>query len=710
MKLAYATLLAVACALTVHGGDSVSNATELARHLGPGGKVGVHFDMSVEVTRGTALPFTKSFYAKESGRSVWLVDTALWPGTLLMAGDILRVTGNTAMLNGVVSADCKTIEVLGHVQPAPPRETTIRAILQGMHTYECVRTQGVVTDAFADDVDHQYLRVVISAAAGQDGSSLCLAIPTTSNELARAMAIVGAEVSVTGVATPASRGLRRIGRTELGLLSLSDITIEKRPPTDPFALPSFDDVRRANVADIESLGRCRTAGHVIAVWQGNNILVRTEADGVVKATLATPGAPAFGESVVLAGLPYTDLFHVNLRRAIWKKWGEGVATADEPTPVTVEDLLTDGAGNQEIKAGFHGKAVSITGTVISLPTNNGDGRMRLKCGQHTITVDTSSVPEAQAGLELGSTIRASGTCIVKTDRLRPDEPLPRIEEVFLVARTPADIVTLTRPPWWTPGRLTVLIAALLAALAAIMLWNILLGRLAEKRGRELMRSKLSQESARLKVQERTRIAVELHDTIAQNLTGVSLELDSAEQLARKDLDGMLSHLGMAARTLQSCRNELRNCLWDLRSRALEEKDLNEAIRRTVAPLVSDVDLSIRFNVQRRRLTDDTVHVVMRIVRELVTNAVRHGGASSVKIAGAVDADTLGFSVCDNGQGFDPAISPGVLQGHFGLQGIRERLHQFDGEMKIESTPGVGAKVTVWLKLPNPTTAGNHQRD
>ena len=708
MKLVCACLLSFACALEARPADSVTNAVDLMRHLGPGGSVGVHFEMSVEVTRGTALPCTRSFYAKSSGCDVWLVDTVLWPKKTIQAGDILRVTGNTALMNGVVSADCRTIEVVGHVQPAPPRETTIGAVLQGKHPYQCVRTHGVVTDAFADDVDHQYVRLVISATAAEDGGSLSLAIPASSDTLAKAQALVGAEVAVTGVSTPATRGLRRIGRPELGLLSLSDVTVRRPPPDDPFDLPCVDDVERSDVSYIAGLGRCRTSGRVIAVWQGNSVLVRTDSNGVVKGLLAASDPPAFGDSVVLAGIPYTDLFHVNLRRAIWKKSGEGRAQAEKPVHVTPEGLLTDGAGNPEVKAEFHGKAISVTGTVISLPASNcDDGRIRLKCGGYTIAVDTSSVPDALAGLELGSTVTASGTCVVKTDRLRPDEPLPRIEEVFVVARTADDIVVVSRPPWWTPGRLMVLIAALFAALAAIMLWNVLLGRLAEKRGRELMRSRLSQESARLKVQERTRIAVELHDTIAQNLTGVSLELDSAEQLARKDLDGMLSHLGMAARTLQSCRNELRNCLWDLRSRALEEKDLNEAIRRTVSPLVSDVDLSIRFNVQRKCLTDDMAHVLMRIVRELVTNAVRHGGASSVKIAGSVDDDILGFSVCDNGRGFDPATRPGVLEGHFGLQGIRERLHQFDGEMQIESAPGQGAKVTVKLRLPNPATAGRH---
>jgi signal transduction histidine kinase len=274
--------------------------------------------------------------------------------------------------------------------------------------------------------------------------------------------------------------------------------------------------------------------------------------------------------------------------------------------------------------------------------------------------------------------------------------MPRIREVVLVVRTPTDVKVLASPPWWTPGKFAAVAGVLVTVLAVFLLWNIMLKRLADKRGLELASTRILQEESKLKVQERTRIAVELHDTIAQNLTGVSLEIDSAGQLAGKDSAGMMRHLDMAARTLQSCRDELRNCLWDLRSRALEEADLNEAIRRTISPMVPDVNLTIRFNVARKELTDDTAHVLMRVVRELVMNAVRHGKASAVRIAGTLDNGFLRFSVSDDGCGFDPETCPGVMQGHFGLQGIKERICQFSGEMRIYSTPGKGSKVAISL--------------
>ena len=158
-----------------------------------------------------------------------------------------------------------------------------------------------------------------------------------------------------------------------------------------------------------------------------------------------------------------------------------------------------------------------------------------------------------------------------------------------------------------------------------------------------------------------------------------------------------SHFTRAVRTLGSCRTELRNCLWDLRNQALEENDMDNAIRLTLSPAIGKTDLRIRFSVPRSSLTDNTAHAILRIIRELATNAVRHGRATTIWIAGSIEGDTMMFSVRDNGIGFNPHDAPGVLQGHFGLQGIRERVASFEGSMTVESKTGHGAKVTISIE-------------
>ena len=109
--------------------------------------------------------------------------------------------------------------------------------------------------------------------------------------------------------------------------------------------------------------------------------------------------------------------------------------------------------------------------------------------------------------------------------------------------------------------------------------------------------------AELKVSERTRLAVELHDTLSQNITGACLKVNAAEQLLDSAPAVAAEHLSVAAKTLMSCRNEIRNCLWDLRSQALEEDTMDAAIRKTLEPhLDGSADISVRFAVPRTLFT------------------------------------------------------------------------------------------------------------
>jgi len=684
---------------TLHGAV-VTNSAELIRCLGYSGVVGIDFHIDATVVWGTTIN-TMTFYAKASNGYIKLADKKLWPGEFLRNGDVIKASGTTAsMSNGFVNADCQSITIIGHTVPEPPIDATIKDILSGRHPLRPIRVKGTIRDAFADEIDHKYRHVIISS----DSESIGLSIPSEENTDPLTH-LIGAEIRATGCYTPSFSGFRKLSRCEINLRSTNDIEILKPPPADRFSAPSIDSIRLEETASILKLGRHIAKGIVIAVWQRGDFAVRTDNGSIVNVRLAEGSPPSYGDRVEVVGLPDTDLYRINLRRAIWRKTpGTSRYTPEKATPTNAEMLFTDGKGHNELKPDFHGQAISIQGTVFGSHSDIMDnGIVRLLCNGFSVTIDSSASPSAIAALQPGCKARISGTCIVKTDSWHPNEPLPRIQEVILVVRDASDIEILEPPPWWTPQRFAILISALFATLMAFLLWNVLLRRLAEKRGRELMQSKLSQVESQLKVQERTRIAVELHDTIAQNLTGVSLEIDSAEQLATKNPEGMMQHLGMAARTLQSCRNELRNCLWDLRSRALEEANLNEAIRRAIAPQISNVELSIRFNVERKHLTDDTSHVLMRIIRELVLNAVRHGEASSVKIAGSLEnGDTLLFSVSDDGCGFDPQTRPGVAQGHFGLQGVRERVNQFDGEMNIESTPGKGSRISILMKLSNQT--------
>ena len=94
-------------------------------------------------------------------------------------------------------------------------------------------------------------------------------------------------------------------------------------------------------------------------------------------------------------------------------------------------------------------------------------------------------------------------------------------------------------------------------------------------------------------------------------------------------------------------------------------------------------------------------IFLALVANSSVNAHRHGHASLIKITGSLDAEQLLFSVEDNGCGFDPPSAPGIIQGHFGLLGIRERVRTLNGRLTFESHPGRGtyARASLPRKAP-----------
>lgn len=317
---------------------------------------------------------------------------------------------------------------------------------------------------------------------------------------------------------------------------------------------------------------------------------------------------------------------------------------------------------------------------------------------NTVDIDLSAFPEGELPrLVAGARVEVTGLCVGEFRHVDVSLRFPRFSGFTVIPRSPADVVVTARPPWWTSGRLLAVIGILAAVIVGVLIWNVSLRVVSERRGRELAWEQTCHAKSELKVEERTRLAVELHDSLSQTLTGVALQIETALGQKGASFGPAEKVLLTARQMLASCRQELRCCLWDLRSRTFEEQDLAEAIRRTIEPHTADAAVSVRFNVARDILSESTVHATLKIVRELVVNAIRHGHASSIRIAGEFTDGLVRFSVCDNGCGFDPASAPGARQGHFGLQGVRERTIRQGGGVTIVSTPGEGTKIVVTMK-------------
>ncbi len=613
------------------------------------------------------------------------------------AGDTVRITGKTVQANMFQCA--AMMDEMSRVScgPAPePIAAGIDELLAGKYDCRLAHVSGTVRDVCRCNINSKWTYIIIE----NDGRVLYASVPARDDEYAKLKDLVDSKVRLTGVCVPRDLGSHmQLGRS-FKVADLSAICNLGKECRKLRVLPDIAEIYNLNPIEMSALGRHKAAGRVLAVWHGNQALVGMTNGLVTKIEFDDGNVPAYGDEIEAAGFPESDTFHMNLLRATWHRLPPRPMPDVEPKTISPHDLLVDNEGNRNIQYRCHGSTVRMTGRVINLPVVGTDPyRIYMEDDGYVFTVEAETIKDIVDRIHEGSMIEVTGTCIMETESWHPNFIFYKIKGFFIVPRSKADVRVVSDPPWWTPARLTYVIVALFAMIVGVVAWNFSLKRLAVRKGRELMRKQLEHEKSKMKTEERTRLAVELHDTIAQNLTGVSMEIEAANELRGDAPPEMLAHIEVAGKALKSCRDELRNCLWDLRSQALEETDMEKAIFKTLQPHVSMSHLSVNFNVPRSRLADNIAHTLLRVIRELVLNAIRHGGATSVNITGRADGNRIICSVTDNGCGFDPRSRPGVLQGHFGLQGIAERVEQLGGDVTIDSAPGRGTKVEleIWTR-------------
>ena len=619
------------------------------------------------------------------------------PDFQVRVGDIVTVSGHHHRKYAYASPDLH-VEKIGHQDLPEPPAVGIEDILSGKFDLRVVRARGTIRDVSASQISDQWIIFILAC----DDQYLYAATPANGAKPTDFSNLIDAMVDVDGLCLADDGSSRhRIGRI-LHISTTNAIHVVRSETKSPFDVPLVSAIGNLQPSAIAKLGRHRAAGQVIARVSANAILLRTPTAGFIRCTFSHQDCPTYGEFVEVSGYPESNLFHINLQQAQWRTCRKFKMSPQQVKNVCAAEIFTSHESRLFANARLLGKPLRLRGTVRSVPVQDSPDRIvYLDSDGRFVRIDVRAASEeCLAELKCGCEVEVTGICVLEMPNWSPRMVFPQISGVLIVLRTPDDLRILAQPPWWTPGRLLAVIGTLLAVLLGILVWNAALRKAATRKGRELLREQLGHVKAELKTAERTRLAVELHDTLAQNLTGVSMELEAANELRGNAPPEMLSHIGIAAKALKSCRDELRNCLWDLRSQALEENDMNKAVLKTLQPVVNDSRLIVRFNVPRARLSDNTTHALLRVIRELVVNAIRHGNATTVKVAGTIDGEKLLCSVTDNGVGFDPETVPGVLQGHFGLQGIQERIDEIGGTFEIASAPGNGTKATISMPIPH----------
>ncbi|HEY0377292.1 MAG TPA: two-component regulator propeller domain-containing protein [Pyrinomonadaceae bacterium] len=229
--------------------------------------------------------------------------------------------------------------------------------------------------------------------------------------------------------------------------------------------------------------------------------------------------------------------------------------------------------------------------------------------------------------------------------------------------------------------------ALSAAALALAVWQLYLLRVRQVKRRFAA-----------VLDERNRIAREIHDNLAQEILGISIQLELVSRTMSKDAEATKSHLDRARVLVRHSIAEARRYIWDLRSQALEQNDLPSALTETARRLTAGTDVQAQVQVSGtfRPLSALIESNLLRIGQEAINNAVRHAEAQRILINLKFDSRRVQLSVRDNGRGFDTKTRG--ANGHFGLVGMRERAEQMGGTLFVESGAGEGTEVVVEVPL------------
>jgi signal transduction histidine kinase len=198
------------------------------------------------------------------------------------------------------------------------------------------------------------------------------------------------------------------------------------------------------------------------------------------------------------------------------------------------------------------------------------------------------------------------------------------------------------------------------------------------------------------VQERNRLARELHDSVSQSLYGLVLSAEAARRnLAAGPMENSMTELDSMRETARAALAEMRLLIYELRPSEIEEHGLQRALETRLltverrAGLQTSLDFGVTSDLPLR-----TEIELERIATEALTNAVRHAGASAVAVRLLQDGSSIVLEVRDDGVGFDSV----ALDAGFGVRGMRERAERLGGRFSINSGPISGTVVRVEAPL------------
>jgi signal transduction histidine kinase len=454
------------------------------------------------------------------------------------------------------------------------------------------------------------------------------------------------------------------------------ITVDQPAPADLFSTPA-KTVSSLLLFDPQAsmFQRVKVSGQIIHVRDSECFM--TDGNNGIRFTTKYPTNLDVGDRVDVVGFPEFSFASPVLREAVVRVTGH----ADLPAAKLLgpDDL---------VRPDLDSTLVQVKAVLVNQRNTMAGQTLEMRMGLRSFLAWLPVADEKTRAIPVGSLLALTGT-------LSSQGGSQDVASFGLLLNSPADIVVLARPPWWTLEKLFVMLGALACVLAVTVLWISQLRRKVEQRTAELeiqIQERQRVEQRHAMEQERARIARDLHDELGSSLTEITmLGVRAQSNSTLLETRGKyLEQMGDKARQMVTALDEI---VWAM-----------NPTHDSLASMVSYFSLyaerflglaNIAWRLEGPIKPDDQVvdsrlrHQLFLAFKEALTNIVRHSGATEVRLSIQREQGQIRLTIADNGRGWAGA---GQAEGRDGVGNMRTRLEKLGGRFAVESKTGEGTVV------------------
>ena len=470
-----------------------------------------------------------------------------------------------------------------------------------------------------------------------------------------------------------------------------DISVDGQPPIDPFDAEKLQAKQLMNYdVRFDTFRRVKVSGQILS-HSADIYYMIDDATGLrFRPAQSVQFEP--GDTVDVVGLLEWGGASPLLRQAVARKTGH----SSFPKP---RQLLID-----NLDASYDSTRVWVEGTLVDIKYYKSEEVLELQVGARVFTARLNSKDLPETPWAVGSRLRLTGVfCSLDSNQWENH----KVNSFELLLNSAADVLVVSRPSWWTLGRLAVMVAMLIVGLSLAFVWITLLRRQVERRTIQLKREMSERERAeqgRIIEVERSRIARDLHDDLGSQLTGLSMIASISPRLKLTHEQSQTRMLEIANKS-RSMTVALDRLVWVIDSKNDTLSAMVEYLASYVEEFLAQTEIAVRLELPaafpERVVEAEMRNQVLLSVSEALNNAVRHGRPTEVLLRLVLLENELEILIEDNGCGFESGRGP---MGN-GLINFHRRMSQLNGRCQITSFPGKGTSILFKLPLrilPNET--------